>query len=252
MLDQLISRPTLYAAFERVRENAGCRGSDGVTVGRFLANLEVEIDRLQDRLIRRLYHPLPLLQIRIPKNDNGGIRLLSIPAVRDRVVQSAVYLLTRTIFDAELEDCSYAFREGRSVKDAVHRIDELRRQGFRWVVDADIEGFFDNIDHERLLSRLTRLALDPYVLSLFERWVRAEVYDGRRIFPLTRGIPQGSVVSPMLLGIALLCRVGLRTQGNAGFRPVGAGGDWVGISPGAKAPGLFRFCPFGAGSLIEK
>ena len=113
MLDQLISRSTLYAAFERVRENAGCRGSDGVTVGQFQSNLEIELDRLQDRLIRRLYHPLPLLQIRIPKSDTGT-RVLSVPAVRDRVVQSAVYLVTREIFDAELEDCSYAFRAGRS------------------------------------------------------------------------------------------------------------------------------------------
>jgi group II intron reverse transcriptase/maturase len=202
MLDTLISRRTLYAAFDRVRENAGCRGSDGVTVGQFAENLEIELDRLQDRLIRRRYHPLPLLQFKIPKGETK-IRSLSVPAVRDRVLQSAVYLITKEIFEAEFEECSYAFREGRSVKDAVHRIDQLRRQGFRWIVDADIEGFFDNIDHDRLLARLRKLPIDPYVLSLFERWIRVEVYDGSRIFPLTRGIPQGSVVSPMLANLFL-------------------------------------------------
>jgi RNA-directed DNA polymerase len=202
MLDQLTSRGTLYAAFDRVRENGGCRGSDGVSIADFHDYLEIEIDHLQDRLIRRRYHPLPLLRFQVPKSETK-LRSLSVPTVRDRVAQTAVHLLTREIFEAEFEDCSYAFREGRSVKDAVHRIDELRRQGFRWVVDADIEGFFDNIDHDKLLARLRRLPLDPYVLSLFERWIRAEVYDGTRIVPLARGLPQGSVVSPMLANLFL-------------------------------------------------
>lgn len=201
-LDQLLSRRTLYDAFERVRDNAGCRGSDGVTVGQFHDHLETELDHIQDRLIRRRYHPLPLLQFQVPKNPEK-LRTLCVPTVRDRVVQTAAYLVTREVFETEFEDCSYAFREGRSVKDAVHRIDELRRQGFRWVVDADIEAFFDNIDHDSLITRTHRLPLDPYILSLFERWIRAEIYDGTRIVPLTRGIPQGSVVSPMLANLFL-------------------------------------------------
>ena len=159
MLDQLTSRKTLYAAFDHVREKGGCRGVDGVSVEQSHEFLEIEIDHLQDRLIRRRYHPLPLLQFQVPKSG-AKLRSLSVPTVRDRVVQTAVHRLTREIFEAEFEDCSYAFREGRSVKDAVHRIDELRRQGFRWVVDADIEGFFDHIDHEKLLARLRRLSLE--------------------------------------------------------------------------------------------
>src|SRR4029077_18802342 len=202
MLDELTSRSTLYTAFERVRENGGCRGSDGVSLTDFHENLEFEIDHLQDRLIRRRYYPLPLLRFQVPTSE-AKLRSLSVPTVRDRVVQTAVYKLTREIFEAEFQDCSYAFREGRSVKDADHRIEELRRQGFRWVVDADIEGFFDNIDHDKLIDRLRRLPLDPYVLSLFERWIRAEIYDGTRIVPLARGIPQGSVVSPMLANLFL-------------------------------------------------
>jgi len=130
ILDQLISRRTLYGAFDRVRENGGCRGADGVTLGDFHDRLETELDSLQDRLIRRRYHPLPLLQFKVPKS-NTKLRTLSVPTVRDRVLQTAVYQLTRETFEAEFEECSYAFREGRSVKDAVHRIDQLRRQGFR-------------------------------------------------------------------------------------------------------------------------
>jgi retron-type reverse transcriptase len=89
--------------------------------------------------------------------------------VRDRIVQTAVDLVTRETFEREFEDCSHAYRCGRSVRTAVHRIAELRRQGYRWVVDADIDAFFDNIPHERLLARLRRLPLDPYVINLFER-----------------------------------------------------------------------------------
>jgi len=202
MLDEIASRRTLYAAFERVRENAGCRGADGITVGEFAANLETELDSLQDRLIRRVYQPYPLLRFEIPKNETK-VRSLCVPAVRDRVLQTAVYLVTRPIFEEEFEACSYAYREGRSVRDAVLRIDQLRRQGFRWLVDADIDSFFDNIAHDRLLVQLARLPLDSYVRTLFERWIRAEIYDGRRIYPLQRGIPQGSVVSPMLANLFL-------------------------------------------------
>jgi group II intron reverse transcriptase/maturase len=202
MLDEIISRRTLYESFARVRENGGCRGADGVTLQDFAANLETELDSLQDRLLRRRYHPFPLLRFEVPKSGNR-VRHLSVPTVRDRVLQTAVYRVTREIFEAEFEECSYAFREGRSVRNAVHRIDELRRQGFRWVVDADIEGFFDNIDHERLIERLARLPLDPYVLKLFGLWIRCELYDGRTIHRPARGIPQGSVVSPSLANLFL-------------------------------------------------
>jgi group II intron reverse transcriptase/maturase len=202
VFDRITSRQTLYEAFAQVRDNGGCRGADGITVGRFAANLEQELDSLQDRLLRRCYHPFPLLRFEVPK-PSSGVRHLSVPTVRDRVLQTAVYLVTREVFEAELEDCSYAFRQGRSVRTAVYRINELREQGFRWVVDADIDGFFENIPHEPLLARLRRLSLDPYVLRLFEHWIRTEVYDGRRVYRMSRGIPQGSVVSPMIANLFL-------------------------------------------------
>lgn len=202
MLDEILSRRTLYQAFDRVRENGGCRGADGVTLGDFAERLEAELDNLQDRLLRRRYHPYPLLRFEVPKNESK-VRSLCVPAVRDRVLQTAVYLVTRPLFEAEFEVCSYAYREGRSVRDAVQRVDQLRNQGYCWVVDADIDSFFDNISHDRLLARLRKLPLDSYVHRLFEHWIRAEIYDGQRIYPLQRGIPQGSVVSPMLANLFL-------------------------------------------------
>jgi RNA-directed DNA polymerase len=202
MIDRLASRSTLHAAFARVRENSGCRGADGMSVGDFARNLEFEIDRIQNRLLARRYHPFPLLRFAVPKSTSG-VRHLCVPTVRDRVVQTATDLVTRNLFEAEFENVSYAYRQGRSVRSAIHRVNELRDQGYRWLVDADIDAFFDEIPHEPLLSRLRRLALDPYVLRLFETWIRAETWDGERVATLEKGVPQGSVVSPMLANLFL-------------------------------------------------
>ncbi|HEY6323092.1 MAG TPA: reverse transcriptase domain-containing protein [Thermoanaerobaculia bacterium] len=201
-LEDLYARRTLHAAFERVRANAGCRGADGVTVGRFAERLEEELDHLEDRLRSRRYHPYPLLSFPIPK-PRHGIRHLAVPTVRDRVAQTAAYLVTKDRFDAELEQCSYAFRPGRSVKSAIRRVDELRREGYRFIVDADVEDFFGQVTHDRLLGRLRRMRLDPCLVALFESWIGAEVYDGQRVYRLDRGIAQGSVVSPMLANLFL-------------------------------------------------
>jgi RNA-directed DNA polymerase len=203
LLEQLLARSTLYRAWQRVWENGGCRGSDGVTVGKFRDRLQWELDSIEGSLIERRYHPLPLLSFPVPKASGDGERRLAVPTVRDRVVQSAVYLVTRERFEAEFEDSSYAYRQGRSVRQAVDRIRELREEGFRWVVDADIRGFFDRIPHDPLLARVAGLGLDPYLEHLFGLWVRAEVYNGVSIVPLASGIPQGSVVSPMLANLYL-------------------------------------------------
>ena len=202
MIEALCARKTLHAAFERVRANAGCRGADGVTVGQFAARLDEELDHLEDRLRDRRYQPFPLLRFAIPKPLHG-IRHLAVPTVRDRCAQTAAYLVSKERFEAELEECSYAFRPGRSVKSAIRRVDELRREGYRFIVDADIEDFFGRIAHDRLLGRLRKLRLDPYLLTLFEGWIKSEVYDGQRVYRPAMGIAQGSVVSPMLANLFL-------------------------------------------------
>lgn len=202
MLDFLRSRPHLHDAWQRVRENAGCRGADGITVGAFAVDEETELDALEVGLRERTYAPVPLLELRVPKKS-GGTRGLAIPSVRDRVAQAAVFLATREIFERELEEVSFAFRAGLGVRDALAKIVELRDQGFRFVVDADVAAFFDTIPHERLFKRLHRLPLPPYLFTLFALWVRCEIYDGKSLRFLERGIPQGSVVSPMLANLFL-------------------------------------------------
>jgi group II intron reverse transcriptase/maturase len=202
LFQRVTARSTLHAAFERVRERSGCRGADGMTVADFAADLESEIGRLQDRLVRGRYRPFPLLRFNVSK-PGGGARPLSVPTVRDRVAQTAVYLATRDLFDRELEEASHAYRQGRSVRTAIHRVNELRERGYRFLVHADVDAFFDSIPHPRLLARLGKLPLDPPVRRLFELWIAGEVYDGERISPLDKGVPQGSVVSPMLANLFL-------------------------------------------------
>lgn len=202
LFQRVTARSTLHAAFERVRERSGCRGADGMTVADFAADLDSEIGRLQDRLVRGRYRPFPLLRFSVGK-PGGGARPLSVPTVRDRVAQTAVYLATRDLFDRELEEASHAYRQGRSVRTAVHRVNELRERGYRFLVHADVDAFFDSIPHPRLLARLGKLPLDPPVRRLFELWIAGEIYDGERISPLEKGVPQGSVVSPMLANLFL-------------------------------------------------
>ena len=199
----LTDRATLYAAAARVLDNRGCRGCDGVTVGAFRRDLERQLDSLQDALLTGCYRPLPLLRFAVPKRSGGGKRWLSVPTVRDRVAQAAVYLVTRDAIEAELEDTSHAYREGRSVRTAVAQVRQLRDEGFRWAVDADVDAFFDEISHPRLFDKLCALGLDDRLLGLLARWVEAEVYDGTSLRRLANGIPQGAVVSPMLANLFL-------------------------------------------------
>ncbi len=203
MLETLTARRHLFEAFERVYENRGCRGADGVTLQKFRAELDWQLDHIQASLLGRRYRPLPLMRFAVPKRSGQGVRYLSVPTVRDRVVQTAVYLLTRQTFEAEFSDNSFAYRPGRSVRDAVDRVRGLRDQGYRWVVDADIDSFFDRVDHGRLLDRVGDLGFHPYIEELFRLWIQAEVYDGAKILAVKEGIPQGSVVSPMLSNLFL-------------------------------------------------
>ncbi len=195
--------PTLEAAFARVQENAGCRGSDGVSITRFAYHLERNLRDLSNSLHRQTYQPFPLMRFPIPKRS-GGQRFLSVPTVRDRIAQTAAFLTTREIFEAEFETMSHGYRAGRGVGTAIQQIKKWRDQGYRHAVDADIDSYFDNVPHDLLLKKLGKLLPDePQILSLFQKWIAVEVYDGQRIWRLQKGIPQGSVTSPALANLFL-------------------------------------------------
>lgn len=202
MFTAISDQQTLEASWQRVRENQGCAGVDGVTIEDFESGLLYELPRLQRELADGSYRPLPLLQILVDKG-NGETRALCIPAVRDRVAQAAALQFIEPILESQFEDCSFAFRKGRSVRHAVYRIKELYEKGYRWVVDADIDAFFDSIDHELMRLKIEHYILNKEIQHLLGVWIRAEVWDGKVVTRLTRGIPQGSVVSPILANLFL-------------------------------------------------
>src|SRR6185369_16669463 len=138
---QLCRLSTLRAAWTRVEESDGCAGIDSVTISRFADNLDQELLRLSDELAGSQYKPLPLMRFFITKSD-GGQRPLSVPVVRDRVAQSAALILIEPRFEQEFENCSFAYRKGHSVQQALQQVERLREAGYAWVVEADITAYF--------------------------------------------------------------------------------------------------------------
>ena len=202
MHNRITDTSTLSLAFQHVKENHGRSGVDGVTVERFGGDLYENLNKLAQEIKDRSYVPLPLLKILVDKG-NGDARGLCIPTVRDRVAQTAVYHIIEPILEKEFEDCSFAYRKGRSVKQAVYCIKEYYEKGYRWVVDADIDAFFDSVDHELLLEKLKKYVHDEVILRLIGLWLKTEVWDGESIKDIDKGIPQGSPISPILANLFL-------------------------------------------------
>ena len=199
-----ITSKLVFEAWRAVRRNRGAAGIDKVSIRMFEKNLDANLDRLMRELKQRTYEPLPARRVYIPKDAKGTkFRPLGIPAVRDRIAQEVLRRLLNPIFEARFHDHSYGFRPGRSCHDAVEKVLELGRQGDRWVLDADISGFFDNLSHAAIMRELSDVVADGNILQLVEKFLRAGVMEGGKIRPTQVGTPQGGVVSPLLANIAL-------------------------------------------------
>lgn len=202
MLSNIADLSVLSSVFLSVKENKGCAGVDGVTVEDFEKDLDGSLHVLLHEVKSKTYTPLPLLKIIVDKGNGEG-RMLCIPAVRDRVVQAAVLQAIGPVLEREFEDCSFGYRKGRSVKQAVYQIKEYYEKGYRWVVDADIDAFFDSIDHDLLIVKIQRFIGNAEMRKLIESWIKAEVWDGKEIKVMEKGIPQGSPISPILANLFL-------------------------------------------------
>lgn len=200
-LDQILA--SLPLGFARVRANGGCAGADGVSIGEFARDLDAELFTLEHELRTGTYRPLPLRRVLVAKRD-GSPRQLCIPAVRDRTAQAAALEILNPLFEREFEDVSFGFRRGRGVRDAVHRLRELHElQHYDWVVEADIDAFFDNVSHALVLDRIRRLIADRAIVDLVASWIRTMIWDGAAIYPASCGLPQGSAISPALANLLL-------------------------------------------------
>lgn len=200
--DKVYALPTLAASWQRVADNRGAGGVDGVSVERFAAQAERNLKELHEELTGGRYRPQPVRRVLIPK-PGGKQRPLGIPTVKDRIVQGAVKLVLEPIFEREFVPASYGFRPGRSAKDALREVDGAIKAGRTWVVDADLASYFDTIPHGPLMERVRAHIGDGQVLALIERFLHQEILAELAHWTPTRGTPQGAVLSPLLANLYL-------------------------------------------------
>ncbi len=202
LMDKVYAPATLAAAWARVRANRGAAGVDGVSIERFAARSEVYLAELATALRTGTYCPQAVKRVEIPKDD-GRTRPLGIPAVKDRIVQTAVKLVIEPIFEAVFQPTSYGFRPGRGGHEALREVDGLLKDGFCVVVDADLAGYFDSIPHEALMARIEERISDGRVLALLRGFLEQDILRGLERWTPTAGTPQGAVISPLLANIYL-------------------------------------------------
>ncbi|GAB2697359.1 group II intron reverse transcriptase/maturase [Paenibacillus thermoaerophilus] len=204
LYDKVHRGDILWEAWKRVKANGGSGGVDGVTIEYIVKEYGEErfVSEIQDALRNGKYHPQPARRKEIPKQD-GKMRPLGIPVIRDRVVQMATKMVLEPIFEADFKDCSYGFRPKRSAHDAIRHIRRAVKKGVYWVVDIDITGYFDNIPHGKLMQLVEQRISDRRELKLIRKWLKAGFVKDDQFHETEMGSPQGGVISPLLANIYL-------------------------------------------------
>jgi len=202
LMEAVVERGNMTAAYKRVVGNKGSAGVDGMSVEELKPYLNEHWGRIKKELLEDRYIPQSVLEVEIPKPE-GGMRKLGIPVVVDRLIGQGLHQVLEPIFDPEFSESSYGFRRGRSAHQAVEQAREYVAEGYRWVVDMDIERFFDRVNHDVLMALVARRVKDKRILRLIRRYLQAGIMIGGLRTARAEGTPQGSPLSPLLSNIML-------------------------------------------------
>ncbi len=202
LMEQVVARENMLTALKRVERNHGAPGIDGVTTEELRELLRRDWPKVKEALLGDAYLPKPVRRVEIPK-PGGGTRLLGIPTVMDRLIQQALLQVLTPIFDPLFSDSSYGFRPGRRAHDAVRRARQYVEDGYEWVVDLDVEKFFDRVNHDILMAKVARTVQDKRALRLIRRYLQAGVMVNGVVMETEEGTPQGGPLSPLLANVML-------------------------------------------------
>ena len=202
VMEAVVERGNLMLAYQRVIENKGAAGVDQLAVSELKAHLQQHWPTIKGRLLAGTYQPQAVRRVDIPK-PQGGVRTLGIPTVVDRMIQQALHQVLQPIFEPTFSDASFGFRPGRNAHQALRQARQYVAQGRRWVVDIDLEKFFDRVNHDLLMGKLAQKIGDARVLTLIRRYLEAGMMADGMVSPRTEGAPQGGPLSPLLSNVLL-------------------------------------------------
>jgi len=202
LMERVLDRENLFTALRKVRRNKGAPGIDGMTVEELPDYLKREWLEIRGTLSNGTYVPSPVKRVEIPK-PGGGTRKLGIPTALDRFIQQAIMQVLQQDWDATFSTASYGFRPERSAHQAIRRSQEYLKEGYRWVVDMDLEKFFDRVNHDKVMSEVSKRITDKRVIDLIFRFLRAGIIHEGKLTEPEMGTPQGGPLSPLLANLLL-------------------------------------------------
>src|SRR5450755_166817 len=202
LMEEICERDNCWQAYKRVKANKGSSGIDGMKVGELAGYLKQHWPSIREQLINGTYKPQPVRRVEIPKPD-GGVRKLGIPTVLDRLIQQAMMQVLQRRWDPTFSEHSHGFRPKRSAHQAVAKAQQYIAAGHRWVVDLDLEKFFDRVNHDKLMAAIARRVTDKRVLRLIGAFLKVGVLENGLVSPAEEGTPQGGPLSPLLSNLVL-------------------------------------------------
>ena len=203
LMEEVVERENCKQALARVKANQGSPGVDGMTVHELPEFLKQHWPAIREQLLSGTYKPQPVRRVEIPKPDGGGVRKLGIPSVVDRFIQQAVMQVLQRKWDRTFSEHSYGFRPGRSTHQAVSEAQQHIVEGHRWVVDLDLEKFFDRVNHDKLMGQVAKRIADSRMRKLIRAFLNAGVMENGLVSPTVEGTPQGGPLSPLLSNLVL-------------------------------------------------